>query len=77
MTGHQWVVMATYALTDAEARATHDPGYEQRLDAEHRLSIDGPACLNCEMAWSEQVARDECPAAWFAMRHTPANVRQP
>lgn len=73
---HQWVVMATYAVTDAEARAIHQPDYEQRLDAEHRLSIDGPGCLNCEQAWSQSVARSPCPTPWHHMKPNPSNVRQ-
>ena len=56
---HQWVVMVTYGLTDAEAAAT-EAGVEQRLDAEHRMAADGPACLNCELAWTPQIAARPC-----------------
>lgn len=69
---HQWVVFVTYGLTDAEARAVEN-GEQGRLDAERRLSVDGPACLNCEMPWSERLARNPCSATWHDMK--PSDVR--
>lgn len=72
---HQWSVMVVYGLTDAEARATKSsPGYVQNLDAEHRLSIEGPGCLNCEEAWSESIARQPCPAPWYTMLSGPGTA---
>ena len=76
MNAHQWVVLATYGLTDAEAAALHD-GAEQRLDAEHRLSVDGPGCMNCEMAWTPERAAAACPAPRYDVESNPdARVRQ-
>lgn len=64
---HQWIVMVAYGLTDAEAAAT-EGGVQQRLDAEHRLSVDGPACANCEQPWAPELAAQRCPAPWYEMR---------
>lgn len=75
--GHQWVVMAAYGLTAAEAAALHE-GAEQRLDAEHRLSVEGPACMNCEAIWTEAVASQRCPQPWYdARQNDGTRVRQP
>lgn len=73
---HQWVVIATYGLTSAEAAAT-DAGHEQRLDAEHRLSVDGPACLNCELVYSPDLAARSCAGERYVIERNPnARVRQ-
>jgi hypothetical protein len=73
---HQWIVFATYGMTDAEAAALHN-GAEQRLDAEHRVSVDGPACMNCERVWSPELAERPCPAPRYDIEpNADARVRQ-
>ncbi len=75
MSRHQWIVIVTYGLTEAEAAATHS-GTEQRLDAEHRLSADGPACLNCELMYSPRLAAQPCKAPAYKLDPDTSKVRQ-
>ncbi len=60
---HQWAVIVTYGMTAEEAA-----GELVRLDAAHRRSLDGPACLNCERIWSPSRAKMRCPAQWYEIK---------
>lgn len=72
---HQWVVAAIYGLTEAEARATSE-GISQRLDAEHRITVEGPGCYNCELRWSPEVEATPCDVPWEQIGPNNIRVRQ-
>jgi hypothetical protein len=73
---HRWVVVATYELTDKEARASVSAGEAQVLLGDQNiLSIDGPGCLDCEEVFGQ--APRYCSADAFVVipLREKANVR--
>lgn len=64
---HRWVAMATYALTDGQARMAAVPGTRVNMTLDNMIGADY-GCVDCEQPY-ELVKNDRCPAEGFDWRY--------
>lgn len=64
---HRWVAMATYTLTDGQARMAGVSGARVNLDSKNRLGVD-IGCVDCEEPYGA-VKNVRCPAEGFDWKY--------
>ena len=58
---HRWLAAASYELSDQQCLEAMRAKAEIRLDHENRVMLT-VGCWDCEMPWSEELARTPCHA---------------
>lgn len=71
---HRWIVVASYELSESQAKQATTPGMKPvNLDRVNRLGVDGPGCLDCEQTYAQAVGTS-CTAEPFKLTEHNAHI---
>lgn len=72
MNQHRWVFIGVFGVPDADLLTR-----KTTITPDNLLTLEGPACLNCDAVYSYTKAALPCSAPPYKLRKSPHRISKP